>query len=85
MSRSWQHTLLIFYPCAHIQDILEDLFLGAGVDLVLTGHVHLYARTCSVAAERCVDDDDDDDGGITHITLGEPCHPETLKPQPFSG
>lgn len=48
-----------------IQDILEDLFLGAEVDLVLTGHVHLYARTCSVAGSRCVDR-----GGITHITLG---------------
>ena len=50
-----------------LQDILEDLFLGAEVDLVLTGHVHLYARTCSVRADRCVREGD---GGITHITLG---------------
>jgi hypothetical protein len=38
------------------------------VDLVLTGHVHLYARTCSVRHDRCVGPRDD--RGITHITLG---------------
>ena len=51
----------------HAQDILEDLFLECEVDLVLTGHVHLYARTCSVKRDRCVGARD---GGIMHITLG---------------
>jgi hypothetical protein len=37
------------------------------VDLVLSGHVHAYARTCNVADERCVDPAD---GGMTHFTIG---------------
>ena len=52
----------------HLQDILEDLFLEREVDLVMTGHVHLYARTCSVRRDHCRRDDD---GGITHVTVGE--------------
>jgi hypothetical protein len=40
---------------------------GAQVDLVLSGHVHAYARTCNVADERCVDPAD---GGMTHFTIG---------------
>ena len=52
----------------HLQDILEDLFLEREVDLVMTGHVHLYARTCSVRRDHCRKDDD---GGITHVTVGE--------------
>ena len=52
----------------HLQDILEDLFLEREVDLVMTGHVHLYARTCSVRRDHCRQDDD---GGITHVTVGE--------------
>ena len=28
--------------------------LGPQVDLVLSGHVHAYARTCNVLDERCV-------------------------------
>ena len=34
---------------------------------MLTGHVHLYARTCSVKRDKCVGGRN---GGITHITLG---------------
>ena len=52
----------------HLQDILEDLFLEREVDLVMTGHVHLYARTCSVRRDHCRKDDD---GGITHVTVGK--------------
>ena len=55
----------------HLQDILEDLFLDYEVDLVMTGHVHLYARTCSVRRDHCRKDDD---GGITHVTVGEHLH-----------
>ena len=55
----------------HLQDILEDLFLEREVDMVMTGHVHLYARTCSVRRDHCRKDDD---GGITHVTVGEPTY-----------
>lgn len=50
----------------HLQDILEDLFLDSEVDMVMTGHVHLYARTCSVKRDHCRNED----GGITHVTVG---------------
>jgi hypothetical protein len=60
--------------CAeHLRDELEGLFNDYAVDLVFSGHVHSYARTCNVLAERCVDMDD---GGMTHITLG--CGGHTL-------
>ena len=58
----------------HLQDILEDLFLEYEVDLVMTGHVHLYARTCSVRRDHCRKDDD---GGITHVTVGEQLHSDS--------
>ncbi len=44
-----------------------ELGVAAQVDLVLSGHVHAYARTCNVADERCVDPAD---GGMTHFTVG---------------
>lgn len=50
-----------------VQDILEDLFLRHEVDMVMTGHVHLYARTCSVKRDRCKKAGR---GGITHVTVG---------------
>ena len=37
------------------------------MDLVVSGHVHSYARTCNVYNEKCVDNLDK---GTTHITLG---------------
>ena len=40
------------------------------MDLVLSGHVHAYARTCNVLDERCLDAAD---GGMTHFTLGALC------------
>lgn len=52
----------------HLQDILEDLFLEYEVDIVMSGHVHLYARTCPVRRDHCRKDDD---GAITHVTVGE--------------
>ena len=51
----------------HLRDSLESLFNEFNVDLVLSGHVHSYARTCNVYNERCVDNLDK---GTTHITLG---------------
>ncbi|KAK9842562.1 hypothetical protein WJX81_006229 [Elliptochloris bilobata] len=51
----------------HLRASLEDLFEASQVDLVLSGHVHAYARTCNVLDERCVDPAD---GGMTHFTVG---------------
>lgn len=55
------------YLTGGLQDILEDLFLDSEVDMVMSGHVHLYARTCSVKKDRCKKKDR---GGITHVTVG---------------
>lgn len=51
----------------HLRGQLEGLFNEVEVDLVLSGHVHSYARTCNVLDERCVAMEE---GGMTHITLG---------------
>ena len=51
----------------HLRQQLEGLFNEFEVDLVFSGHVHSYARTCNVLNEQCVDMDE---GGMTHITLG---------------
>ena len=51
----------------HLRDFLEDLLEETEVDLVLSGHVHAYARTCNVFREECVREKW---GGTTHITLG---------------
>lgn len=45
--------------------------LRVQVDLVLSGHVHAYARTCNVLDERCLDPAD---GGMTHFTVGARLH-----------
>lgn len=37
------------------------------MDVVISGHVHAYARTCNVYKEECIKDKK---GGTTHITLG---------------
>ena len=47
---------------AVLRAALEPLLLETGVDVVLAGHVHCYARSCPVAAKVCVRSDDDDDG-----------------------
>lgn len=51
----------------HLRDSLESLFNLYNVDLVLSGHVHSYARTCNVFNKKCVDNLDK---GTTHVTLG---------------
>ena len=45
---------------------MEPLFLSAGVDLVLTGHVHAYERTHAVADGKI-----DEKNGIVHVTIGD--------------
>ena len=51
----------------HLRGQLETLFNDFEVDLVFSGHVHSYARTCNVLDRQCVDMRN---GGMTHITLG---------------
>jgi hypothetical protein len=42
--------------CAeHLRRQIEALLSKHEVDLVLSGHVHSYARTCNVLAGSCVD------------------------------
>ena len=40
-----------------LQRDLEDLFSNAGVDLVIQGHQHAYARTCKLYKGECYDDE----------------------------
>lgn len=46
---------------------LEPLVDAAGFDLVLSGHVHSFARSCNAAGLRCVPRNS---GGAVHYTLG---------------
>lgn len=46
---------------------LEPLVDAAGFDLVLSGHVHSFARSCNAAGLRCVPRSS---GGAVHYTLG---------------
>lgn len=51
----------------HLRQQLEQTLNDFEVDLVLSGHVHSYARTCNVLDGNCIPLPD---GGTTHITLG---------------
>ncbi|KAG2445750.1 hypothetical protein HXX76_000356 [Chlamydomonas incerta] len=69
----------------HIRAAIEDLLLQYRVDLVLSGHVHAYYRSCSAADNKCVEEDlaaasgglgrgGDAVEGIRHIVLGTAGH-----------
>ncbi|KAL4448559.1 hypothetical protein ABPG75_005778 [Micractinium tetrahymenae] len=51
----------------HLRAQLEGLLNDYQVDLVVSGHVHSYSRTCNVLDEECVPADE---GGMTHIIAG---------------
>ena len=51
----------------HLRKSLEELLEEFEVDMVISGHVHAYARTCNLYKEECISDDD---GGTTYITMG---------------
>lgn len=55
----------------HLRGSLEALFASYGVDVVLSGHVHSYYRTCAVYDERCVGRVG---GGIVHVVVGSGGH-----------
>ena len=52
---------------AEMREAMEPLFLSAGVDFVLNGHVHAYERSHRVAANGTLDEKH----GIAHITIGD--------------
>ena len=50
----------------HLRERIEPLLNEYEVDLVLSGHVHAYSRTCNALDGRCMDSDE---GGMVHITV----------------
>lgn len=51
----------------HLRHQLEPLFNRYEVDLVLSGHVHSYSRSCNVLDGVCIDPAE---GGATHVVAG---------------
>lgn len=47
---------------------IEDTLERHEVDLVMSGHVHAWARTCNVNQYECIRNKA---GGITHLTIGQ--------------
>lgn len=58
------------HAAEHLRKFLEPVLEEHKVDIVLSGHVHAYARTCNVYEHKCVSESF---GGTTHVTLGTPC------------
>lgn len=50
---------------AHLRAELEDIFLTNKVNMVMTGHLYSYERTCPVARNAC-----QKEGGIVHLRVG---------------
>ena len=48
-----------------LQAVFEDVFYGAGVDFVFSGHVHAYERSCRVYKNACNSE------GPYYITIGD--------------
>ncbi len=70
MGASTLQHISISSPCAeHLRRQLESLLNKHEVDLVLSGHVHSYARTCNVLDGKCTDMAQ---GGCAPCTSG--CH-----------
>jgi hypothetical protein len=57
VSQHHKRRLLTCVTCCaeHLRRQIEALLSRHEVDLVLSGHVHSYARTCNVLAGSCVD------------------------------
>lgn len=51
----------------HLTEILEDTFIKFGVNLVVSGHVHSYYRSCPLVKGACTENPAD---GITYVTIG---------------
>jgi acid phosphatase type 7 len=51
----------------YLRHHLEDVLLKYGVDVVMSGHIHAYSRSCPVADNRCRDPAD---GAIMHVITG---------------
>jgi hypothetical protein len=55
----------------HLRRNLEDMFMHYEVDMVFSGHVHSYSRTCHVNNEECTTEGY---SGIHHMTIGSGGH-----------
>jgi acid phosphatase type 7 len=51
----------------HLRRAVEDMLVERSVDLVLSGHVHSYSRTCPVYKNKCVGRES---GGVMYVTAG---------------
>jgi hypothetical protein len=49
----------------YIQEAVEDLLYAAKVDIVFSGHIHAYERSCKTYKYKCVDD------GPVYLTVGD--------------
>lgn len=49
----------------YIQEAVEDILYNAKVDVVFSGHVHAYERSCKSYKFKCVDD------GPIYLTVGD--------------
>ena len=56
------------------QQAIEALLYASKVDVVLSGHVHAYQRSCKLYNYSCVDD------GVLYLTVGDGGTPEGLAP-----
>ena len=69
-----------FYIDIAMRPLLEPLFLEAKVDLVLSGHYHLWERTHSLAANFTVDPTGASPVYVTVGTGGATYHNESMRP-----
>ena len=53
---------------AHLRSELEGVFLSNKVNMVMTGHLHSYERTCPVANGAC--QQEGSGVGIVHLRVG---------------
>lgn len=64
------------YPCGSFHKPFAaglpwvDLAEQHGVDVIFSGHSHVYSRSCKLMRGRCPEDRVDEEGGLTQIELG---------------
>lgn len=51
----------------YLRHQLEDVLVKYGVDVVASGHVHAYSRSCPVVSKHCKPSEE---GGILHVITG---------------
>jgi hypothetical protein len=51
----------------YLRHHLEDVLVKYGVDVVASGHLHAYSRTCPLIDKSCVDYEQ---GSVLHVVTG---------------